>query len=77
MTIRMVPIASAAVDLRHVDLAHLVRRGVLDVEARRVAELNGLPRERERAGDQRLRRDDRRHRRQRPPAAAAPTTAPA
>ena len=36
-----------------------MRRGVLDVEARAVAELNRLPRQRERAGDQRLRRDDR------------------
>ena len=46
------------VHLRHVDLAHLERRGVFDVEARRVAELNRLPRQRERAGDERLRGDD-------------------
>ena len=65
------------VHLRHVDLAHLARRRVLDVEPRREAELNRLAGDRERAGDQRLRRDDRRRRRQRRPAAAAPTTAPA
>ena len=52
------------VDLRHVDLPHFARRGVLDVEARRETELNRLARNRERTGDQRLRRDDRRRRRQ-------------
>ena len=48
------------VDPRDVDLPHLVRRGVHDLHARAVAELHRLPRQRERAGDQRLRRDDRR-----------------
>ena len=35
-----------------------------DLHAREVAELDGLPRQREDAGDDRLRRDDGRHRRQ-------------
>ena len=40
------------VDLRDVDLSHLVRRGVLDVETRRISELDRLPGQREGAGDQ-------------------------
>ena len=47
------------VHLRNVDLAHFVRGGVLDVEPREVSELDGLPRQREGARDERLRRDDR------------------
>ncbi|MGC4081236.1 MAG: hypothetical protein QM736_03740 [Vicinamibacterales bacterium] len=47
------------VHLRHVYLADFGRRGVLDVETWSVSELDRLTRQRERAGDERLRRDDR------------------
>jgi hypothetical protein len=50
------------VDLRHVDLPVLARARVHDGGARREAELHGLLREGEHAGDQRLRRHDRRQR---------------
>ena len=53
------------IDFRDVDLAVLLRRGVLNVEARRVSELHRLLRQRERAGDDRLRRDHGGHRRKR------------
>ncbi|MFO0875491.1 MAG: hypothetical protein U0575_16205 [Phycisphaerales bacterium] len=45
------------VDRPDEDLPVLVRRGVLDLEPRAVAELDGLHREREDAGDERLRGD--------------------
>ena len=64
------------VDFGDVDLPFFVRRGVVDVEARRVAELNGLLRQRERAGDDRLRRDDGGDRRRARPADTAPSAAP-
>ena len=51
MTIRIVETIKRPVDLRDVDLSHLVRRRVLDVETRRVPELDGLLRQRERARD--------------------------
>ena len=53
-----------AVDLGDVDLALGLVRRVDDRDARQVAELHGLARQRERARDQRLRRDDRRERRE-------------
>ena len=49
----------APVHLGDVDLARSRAGGVHDLEARRIAELHRLLRERERAGDERLRRDDR------------------
>ena len=48
------------VDPRDVDLARSFLRGVSDPQPRQVAELDGLMRDRERAGDDRLRGDDRR-----------------
>jgi len=50
--------------LRDENLSRLVGRRVHDGDPRRVAELHGLLGERERARDQRLRRDDCRHRRE-------------
>ena len=52
------------VHLRHVDLALGRRRGVDDRDARKEAELHRLLRQRERARDERLRRDDGRDRRE-------------
>ena len=52
------------VETRDVDLAGLRLGGVLDVEARQIPELHGLPREGKRARDHRLRRDHRGERRE-------------
>ena len=68
---------SAQFTCGNVDLSVLARRRVLDVEARAVAELNRLPRQRKRAGNQRLRRDHRGHRRQHDERDTAPSAAPA
>ncbi len=46
------------VDGSDVDLADMAGRGMGDLETRKITELDGLPRERERPGDDRLRRDD-------------------
>ncbi len=46
------------IHLRHIDLTDLAGRGVLHVETRSQAELDRLSRNRERAGNERLRGDD-------------------
>ena len=48
------------IDLRHVNLATLVFRGVFDEESRHVAQLNGVHRQGVGPGDERLGGDDRR-----------------
>ena len=50
--------AEHRVDAWHIDLAQLRRGCVRDLHARKLAELHRLPRDREHAGDHRLRRDD-------------------
>ena len=52
----------SAVDPRHVDLPDLLLRGVPHPQPRQIAELDRLPRDRKRAGNDRLRGDDRRRR---------------
>src|SRR6266487_3480542 len=49
------------VDPRNIDLAHYLFRGVLDAQSRKVAEPRGLVRDREGAGNDRLRGDDGRY----------------
>ena len=62
---------------RHVDLADLALGGVVDGEPRAVAHLNRRARQRERAGDHRLRRDHGRASSRGAPAGSAPRSAPA
>ena len=74
-TSRMTAIEQRPVDERHVDLPDLALGRVLDREARAVAHLDRRARQRERAGDHRLRRDDGRAGREHDQRDAAPTAA--